>query len=114
MFKIVGQHVPPPTGVPSPLKWGTEPRLEDLLGGECDLVVTRRNHTFRFRSAVDYFETFKAFYGPLVNAFAALDEPGRRSLSDQLVGLANGYNRKDDTALRVDAEYAFGWVLAVE
>jgi ubiquinone/menaquinone biosynthesis C-methylase UbiE len=105
MFKIVGQHVPPPADVPSPLEWGTEPRLEELLGAECDLVVTRRNHTFRFRSAVEYFETFKTFYGPLVKAFAALDEPGRRSLGDQLVGLANGCKRKDNEALSIDAEY---------
>jgi SAM-dependent methyltransferase len=105
MFKIVGSHVAPPAGVPSPLEWGTESRLEDLLGGECDLVVTRRNHTFRFRSAEDYFETFKEFYGPLVKAFAALDEPGRRSLRDQLVGLADRCKRKDNDALSVDAEY---------
>jgi len=105
MFKIVGQHVPPPAGVPSPLQWGTEPRLEDLLGGDCDLVVTRRDHTFRFRSAADYFETFKAFYGPLVKVLAALDEPGQRSLADQLVGLANESKRKDNAALTVDAEY---------
>jgi len=105
MFKIVGQHVPPPSGVPSPLEWGTEPRLKDLLGGECDLVVTRRNHTLRFRSAMEFFETFKAFYGPIVKALAALDEQGRRSLGDQLVGLANGCNRKGDAALSVDAEY---------
>ncbi len=105
MFKIVGQHVPPLTGIPSPLQWGTEPWLNELLGGECDLVVIRRNHTFRFRSAEDYFETFKAFYGPLVKALAALDEAGQRSLGDQLVGLANRCNRSDNPALSIDAEY---------
>ena len=31
MFKIVGAHVPPPAGVPSPLAWGTEARLDELL-----------------------------------------------------------------------------------
>jgi ubiquinone/menaquinone biosynthesis C-methylase UbiE len=105
MFKIVGQHVPSPTGVPSPLQWGTEPRLEELLADECELVVTRRHHTFRFRSAENYFETFKAFYGPLVRAIGALDEPGRLSLRDQLVGLANGCKRKNNEALSIDAEY---------
>ena len=105
MFKIVGQHVPPPAGVPSPLQWGTELRLEELLGDDCDLVVNRRYHTFRFRSAVDYFETFKEFYGPLVKAFAALDEAGQRSLTDQLVGLADECKRKDNPALSVNAEY---------
>jgi ubiquinone/menaquinone biosynthesis C-methylase UbiE len=105
MFTIVGQHVEPPAGVPSPLEWGTEPRLEELLGGECGLDITRRQHTFRFRSASDYFETFKAYYGPLVKAWAALDESGRRSLRGQLVGLADGCNRKDCAALSIDAEY---------
>jgi len=105
MFKIIVQHVPPPAGVPSPLQWGTEARLKELLGDECDLLVSRRNHTLRFRSALDFFETFKAFYGPVVKALAALDEPGRRSLGDQLVGLANGCNRTDNAALSVDAEY---------
>ena len=51
MFRIVGQHVPPPAGVPSPLQWGTEDGVEALLGSACDLKVTRRSFTFRFRSA---------------------------------------------------------------
>lgn len=105
MFKIVGQHVPPPAGVPSPLQWGSESRLEELVGAACDVVVTRRSHTFRFRSAVDYFDTFKAFYGPLVKALAALDATGQQALRDQLIGLADRCKRKNISALSIDAEY---------
>jgi SAM-dependent methyltransferase len=105
MFKIVGQHVPPPAGVPSPLQWGTDAGVEALLGHDCDLEVTRRNFTFRFRSAHDYFETFAAFYGPLVKALAALDETGRTSLRDHLVDLAENHNRDDHDALAIDSEY---------
>lgn len=105
MFKIVGQHVAPPAGVPSPLQWGTHARLEALLGAECDLEVARRTFTFRYRSAQDHFETFKEFYGPLVKALAALDEAGRTSLRDQLVRLADDFNRNGSGALTVDAEY---------
>jgi SAM-dependent methyltransferase len=105
MFKIVGQHVPPPAGVPSPLQWGTEAGVEALLGSECDLKVTRRNFTFRYRSAHDYFETFRAFYGPLVKALAALELPGRTSLRDQLVALAEDHNRNENDALIIDSEY---------
>jgi SAM-dependent methyltransferase len=105
MFKTVGQHVPPPEGVPSPLQWGTDTRIEALLGTKCDVEIRRRSFTFRFRSAQNYFETFKEFYGPLVKAMAALDEPGRISLRDDLVGLADDYNRNDNGALTVDAEY---------
>ena len=105
MFKIVGAHVPPPAGVPSPLQWGTEARVEELLGGEAKVETERRHFTFRFRSAEDFFETFKEFYGPLVKASAALDADGQQSLHDQLVALASGANRNTDGALTVDAEY---------
>jgi SAM-dependent methyltransferase len=105
MFKIVGHHVPPPEGVPSPLQWGTDARVEALLGAECDLEITRRTFAFRFRSAGDYFETFRVFYGPLVKAWAALDEAGRTSLRDRLMGLADDHNRNENGALTIDAEY---------
>jgi SAM-dependent methyltransferase len=105
MFKIVGGHVPPPAGVPSPLQWGTEAGVEALLGAECDVAVTRRSFTFRYRSADDYFETFGAFYGPIVKALAALDEAGRTSLRDQLVALAEDHNRNENDALTIDSEY---------
>jgi SAM-dependent methyltransferase len=105
MFKIVGQHVPPPAGVPSPLQWGTDAGLEAFLGADCDLDATRRTFAFRFRSPADYFDTFKDFYGPVVKAWAALDEASRASLRDQLTQLANDHNRNQNGALTVDAEY---------
>lgn len=105
MFKIVGQHVPPPAGVPSPVAWGTEQRLAELFGADADVEIRRRQFRFRFRSAVDYFETFAAFYGPLVRAVAALDDVGRASLRDQLVALADGANRHTGGALAVDSDY---------
>lgn len=105
MFKIIGHHVPPPAGVPSPLQWGTDDYLDDLLGTECRLDVARRTFAFRYRSAVDFFETLKEFYGPLVKAWSALDEEGRSSLRDELIRLADDHNRNEQGALTVDAEY---------
>lgn len=105
MFKIVGAHNPPPAGVPSPLLWGTDDQLEALLGADCDLEVTRRHFAFRFRSANDYFETFKDYYGPLVKAWAAQDDAGKASLRSALVALADEYNRSTAGGLVVDSEY---------
>jgi SAM-dependent methyltransferase len=105
MFKIVGAHVPPPAGVPSPLQWGTDARVEELLGGEAKVETERRHFTFRYRSADDFFETFKVFYGPTVKAWAALDADGQRSFRSQLVELAEGANRNTDGALTIDSEY---------
>lgn len=105
MFKIVGQHNPPPAGVPSPLQWGTDARLEALLGGDGDVAITRRHFAFRFRSAEDYFETFKDYYGPLVKAWENQDDAGKESLRRALVALADQHNRDEHGALTVDSEY---------
>jgi SAM-dependent methyltransferase len=105
MLKIVGRHVPPPAGVPSPLAWGTEDRLRQLLGVAADLAITRRQFAFRYRSASDWFETFKTYYGPIVRAWAALGADGQASLREQLVALAAGANRNTTGALTVDSEY---------
>jgi hypothetical protein len=105
MFKIVGQHVAPPMGVPSPLAWGTEDRLCELFVAAAAVQVTHRVFTFRFRSAQDYFETFGAFYGPLVKAWAALDADGQASLREHLVALADGANRNTTGSLTIDSEY---------
>lgn len=104
MFKIVGAHVPPPPGVPSPLAWGTEDHLHQTLEG-CDVDVTRRSFTFRYRSARHWFETFRDYYGPTNRAWAALDDAGRASLEDQLIALAERANRAGSGALAVDSDY---------
>lgn len=104
MFAIVGAHVPPPAGVPSPLQWGTEAGLAERLVGT-DVDVTRRHFTFRYRSAEHWFETFRDFYGPTLKAWEALDEAGQTSFREQLVALADGANRAGDGALAIDSEY---------
>lgn len=105
MFKIVGQHVPPPAGVASPLAWGTDAHVQDLLGGGADVEITRRQFTFRFRSAGDFVDTFKTFYGPMLRAFDALDDEGKTSLRTQLEALATEAGRAVGGSLAVPSEY---------
>ncbi len=105
MFKIVGAHVPPPAGVPSPLAWGTDARLDELLGSGANVTITRRHFTFRYRSAGDFFETFKTFYGPTLKAWEALDDEGRASFQSALVAHAEQADRGTGGALAVPSEY---------
>jgi SAM-dependent methyltransferase len=107
MFRIVGAHVPPPAGIPSPLAWGTEDRLHGLfdVGTAAKVEVTRRHFVFRYRSADDFATTFCTYYGPLVKAWAALDADGRASLRGQLVALAEAANRNPSGGLAVPSEY---------
>jgi hypothetical protein len=105
MFKIIGAHVPPPAGVPSPMLWGTEERLNDLFAAQAKVDIVTRQFVFRYRSAEDFFDTFITYYGPTVRAWAALDEAGRTSLREQLVAHAAGANRRTDGALAVPSDY---------
>ena len=104
MFKIVGAHVPPPAGVPSPLLWGTDAALNERLGADCTIEITRKHFVFRYRSADDFFDTFITYYGPTLKAWGALDDTGKQSFRSQLVALADGANRATGS-LAVPAEY---------
>ncbi len=105
MFKVIGRHVPPPAGVPSPLAWGTDDRVTELLGSGADVHIERRHFVFRYRSAEDFVNTFCTYYGPTVRACAALDEAGQASMRQELTALAEEHNRHDGDALAVPSEY---------
>jgi SAM-dependent methyltransferase len=99
LFRTVGRHVPPPAGLRSPIEWGTEPRLQELLGGGvARLDVQERAFTFRFRSAEEFVDLFRTWYGPTAKAFAALERAGQVALADELTALARSHDRLGDGA----------------
>lgn len=79
--------------------------LDELLGSGAKVEITRRHFIFRYRSAADFFETFKTYYGPTLKAWEALDDDGRASFQSQLIALAEQADRGDGTALAVPSEY---------
>ena len=105
MFKIVGAHVPPPAGVPSPLQWGTDARLEELLGSGAKVDITRRRFSFRYSSPEQWFETFITYYGPTFKAWGVLDDAGKESFKTQLLDLVGKHNTADDATMVVPSEY---------
>jgi SAM-dependent methyltransferase len=97
LFKTIGAHNPPPAGVPSPLLWGTEARLRELLGAGIDeLRIVRRDFVFRYRSADHFLQVFRTYYGPMLKAFESLDDPGRDALATDLHRLLNDCNTSDE------------------
>jgi SAM-dependent methyltransferase len=95
LFRSVGAHVPPPAGVASPLHWGTDAHLRELLGDRIDeLRVTQREFTFRFASAADMVAFFRRCYGPTLTAFAALpDDEARAELERELTEVVRRHDR---------------------
>ena len=105
MLKIVGQHAPPPAGVPSPTMWGLPERIDELLGAHTKVEANPRHFVFRYPSAEAFFETFKDYYGPLVRAWGVVDDAGRESLRSQLLAHLEAHNRSTTGALAVPSEY---------
>ncbi|HEX8274586.1 MAG TPA: class I SAM-dependent methyltransferase [Longimicrobiaceae bacterium] len=107
MFAAVGRHAPPPTLMPSPVKWGDEATLrERLRDGIAGVEATRRTYPMRYPfPPADVVEFFREYYGPTNRAFAALDDAGRSALREELESLWAGSNLATDGTTHVEAEY---------
>ena len=106
MFKTVGKHVPPPAGISSPALWGTRARIDALFGSAAASIATgTRQFNFRYRSREHMLEVFRGYYGPVLKAFAALDEQGQHALAEDLVALMGRFNRATDGGLVIPSDY---------
>ncbi|CRI63286.1 conserved hypothetical protein [Thiocapsa sp. KS1] len=105
LFRLVGT-MPPPAGVRSPVRWGDEPYLVELFGPRAaDIQCAHRTFNFRYRSAAHWIEIFRAYYGPVHKAFAALDSEGQARLHADLTVLLESRNIAGPGALVVPGEY---------
>ena len=106
-FSTIAQHVPPPPNVPSPLLWGKEEVVRKRLGNEVTaLQLMRRMLTFRFPfSAAEVVEFYRAYFGPMQQAFAALEADGQAGLFSDLEKLWAARNQATDGTTVVEAEY---------
>lgn len=106
LFRVIAGHVPPPPGLRSPLLWGHEPRLLELLGpAVASLDVEARQFVFRFRSAAEFVERFRRFYGPTFKAFEAVGASGAPALAADIEQLAREWNRNPGEPIAVPAQY---------
>lgn len=106
LFKTIGKRVPPPAGVKSPALWGTEARLQEMFGTQAsEMTAEPRMFVFRYRSPDHWLDVFKSYYGPMLKAFAALDETGQAALRHDLMALLGEFNHAEDGTVVVHSEY---------
>jgi hypothetical protein len=60
---------------------------------------------FRYRSAAHMLEVFRSYYGPMLKAFAALDNAGQVELAHDMTELMARFNRGGADTLIVPSEY---------
>ncbi|HYZ64504.1 MAG TPA: class I SAM-dependent methyltransferase [Acetobacteraceae bacterium] len=105
VLRTVGARVPPPPGVRSPALWGEAAHLAALFGSRARVSAQRRDFVFRYKSPAHWVEVFRTLYGPVVKAFAALDDGGRKDLEAELYALIDRFNIGRDGAMVVPGEY---------
>jgi len=105
LFKTIGKYVPPSPGVASPLLWGSESHLNSLFGRSVTVSAATRNFIFRYKSPGPWVEIFSSYYGPIVKAFASIDESARRALDADLYAVLNRFNVAKDGTLVIPGEY---------
>ena len=106
MFRTIGKYLPPPVGVKSPALWGTRGHLVEMFGPAVISIETEARHfNLRYRSAQHFLDVFKTYYGPMLKAFAALDEAKQNGLKDDLHALVARMNKANDGTMVVPSEY---------
>lgn len=106
LFKTIGKHVPPPAGAKSPALWGTPSRIAEMFAKPAVSIISEtRNFNFRYKSPTHFLDTFKTYYGPMLKAFAALDEQGQQALRNDVLDLVSKMNRARDGTMVVPSEY---------
>ncbi len=105
LFKTIGQYVPPAPGVKSPLLWGTKAHLDALFGSDAAVAAKSTHFVFRYKSPRHWVEFFRAHYGPVLKAFAAIEPDARAALEADIYALLGELNTAQDGSLVVPGEY---------
>ena len=101
MFRTTSELVPPPPGSSSPLLWGTEEHVRDLLG---DGEFEHREIEWRDSSVESYATFMLESFGPLLSAQEALSERSGE-LHEAYSRYLEEENLETDGTLRFRGEY---------
>src|SRR5262249_36708081 len=104
LFKILGKYFPPAPGVRSPALWGSPARLDELFARASAIRSVPRHLQFRYKSPEHFIEVFRTYYGPMLKAFAALDEAKQKGLKDDVTALIASLNQAADGTMVVPGE----------
>ncbi len=103
---LFGSYLPKVPGLLPPTLWGTEERLQELLGDATEGVeISPRTFTFRYPSVEFYLEVLRDYLGPTRETFRALGPEEQESLTRDVVDLVGRFNRSGDGTMIVPSDY---------
>jgi SAM-dependent methyltransferase len=104
-FQLGARYSPPPPGVPTPLAWGTEAGLRELLGGAGPMRLERRLYVMRYPSPRHWLDFFRMNFGPVRQTFEKLDAARQEDYAAEQLELLKRFNRSGDGTLVLPGEY---------
>ena len=97
---------PPVPGARSPIEWGTETRVRELLGpGITELSAQVLTTDLCGTSPAGRVEFNRTYVGPTKAIFDRLDQAAQQTLADELASCLQRFNRATDGTLVASAEY---------
>ena len=103
---LFGRYSPKIPGLLPPTLWGTEERLEELLGDATERIeLFHRSFIFRYPSVDHYLGILREHLGPTRETFRSLDPEGRESLTRDVVNLIGRFNRSGDETVILPSDY---------
>ena len=106
LFSVHGRYAPPPPGTPSPLGWGTEEGVRDLLGdGVAEVTSQPRPALQYYRSVAHAVEVFASWFGPTLTTLERVGPEQRDDLLADLAAVFDRYNRATDGSAMVENTY---------
>jgi ubiquinone/menaquinone biosynthesis C-methylase UbiE len=105
-FAAHAEYVPPPPGVQSPLRWGTDEGLEELLGADIRSIENKQRTALQYYRSISHaVEVFSTYFGPTIRALEKIDSTDQERLLGDLNSIMSRYNRATDGTAIVENQY---------
>ena len=106
LFSTHARYAPPPPGVESPLRWGTEENVGELLGHGVSKLVNRPLPALQYYRSVEHaVEVFSTWFGPTLSALDRIAPEHRDDLLADVAAVFHRYNRATDGTAMVENTY---------
>src|SRR4028119_1781873 len=105
--KLTAKYLPPPPpGLKPPFLWGTEDRLQELLGeGVRSLEIHRRSFICRYPSPQFYIDLSREHVAVIRLALEALDASKQEALLSDLEDIVHRFKHSGDETMVVPSDY---------
>ncbi|MGB3681526.1 MAG: class I SAM-dependent methyltransferase [Rubrobacteraceae bacterium] len=103
---LFGSYSPKVPGLLPPTLWGSEERLQELLGTATGSIRTvPRTFMFRYPSVEYYLDMLRNYLGPTRETFRVLEPENRQKLKRDVEDLVGRFNRSGDGTMIVPSDY---------